>query len=149
MIPALMGLPGKLKTVLDRLTSGRAANLDNLDAAISTRAAAATALSNATWSDGLATSLASALKLDRAEILTISGSGTGGTVVTANLTITAVTLGKCFLVPLGSVVVQGHNSYAAGFSLALTSTTNVQLVFKMPNTGSQGFTFTLALVSFQ
>lgn len=149
MIPALMGLPGKLKTVLDRLTSGRAANLDNLDAAISTRAAAATALSNATWSDGLATSLASALKLDRAEILTISGSGTGGTVVTANLTITAVTLGKCFLVPLGSVVVQGHNSYAAGFSLTLTSTTNAQLVFKMPNTGSQGYSFVFALVSFQ
>jgi hypothetical protein len=45
----LLGLPGKVKTLIDRLTSTRATNLDNLDAAITTRAAAATALSSATW----------------------------------------------------------------------------------------------------
>lgn len=47
----LYGIPGKLKTLLDRLTSARAAKLDNLDAAVSTRAAASTALSNAVWTD--------------------------------------------------------------------------------------------------
>lgn len=41
-------------TLLSRLTSTRAANLDNLDAAVSTRAAAATALSNLTWTDAKA-----------------------------------------------------------------------------------------------
>lgn len=49
MLDFLAGVPGKLKTLIDRLTSTRAANLDNLDAAISTRAAASTALSTATW----------------------------------------------------------------------------------------------------
>ena len=47
----LAGVPGKLKTMLDRLTSTRAANLDNLNATISSRAAASTALSNAVWTD--------------------------------------------------------------------------------------------------
>ncbi len=45
----LLGLPGKVKTLVDRLTSTRATNLDNLDAAITTRAAASTALSSTTW----------------------------------------------------------------------------------------------------
>lgn len=50
----LAGVPGKLKTLADRLTATRAANLDKLDANITTRAAAATALSNAVWSDARA-----------------------------------------------------------------------------------------------
>ena len=47
----LLGLPGKIATLLDRLTATRATALDNLDAAISTRASAATAVSNATLTD--------------------------------------------------------------------------------------------------
>lgn len=65
----LAGVPGKLKTLVNRLTAARAANLDNLnatvssrmpgtateqgriDAAISSRAPSSTALSNATWTD--------------------------------------------------------------------------------------------------
>lgn len=43
-----------LTTLTGRLTSGRATNLDNLDAAVSTRAASATALSTATWTNGRA-----------------------------------------------------------------------------------------------
>lgn len=54
----LAGVPGKLKTLIDRLTATRAANLDKLDANISTRAAASTALSNATWDGTLAGNLA-------------------------------------------------------------------------------------------
>lgn len=57
MLGFLAGLPGKLKTLTDRLTSGRAANLDNLDATMTSRAAASTALSNATWTDALAAKL--------------------------------------------------------------------------------------------
>jgi hypothetical protein len=51
MIGALMGLPGKIKTLLDRLTATRAGYLDRLDAAVTTRAAASTALTNTTWTD--------------------------------------------------------------------------------------------------
>lgn len=54
MSAILYGVPGKLKTLIDRLTSARAAKLDNLDAATSTRAPASTALSNAVWTDARA-----------------------------------------------------------------------------------------------
>ena len=50
----LAGVPGKLKTLIDRLTATRAANLDKLDANITTRAAASTALSKAVWTDARA-----------------------------------------------------------------------------------------------
>lgn len=50
----LAGVPGKLKTLIDRLTATRAANLDKLDANITTRAPASTALTNAVWSDARA-----------------------------------------------------------------------------------------------
>lgn len=57
MLGFLAGLPGQIATLTSRLTSGRATNLDNLDAAISTRAVASTALSNATWTSALAAAL--------------------------------------------------------------------------------------------
>lgn len=50
----LAGVPGKLKTLIDRLTATRAANLDNLNTTISSRAAASTALTNAVWTDARA-----------------------------------------------------------------------------------------------
>lgn len=60
MSGALKSIPGLIQTVIDRLTSTRAANLDNLDAAISTRAAAATALSTTVWTNSHADALAGA-----------------------------------------------------------------------------------------
>lgn len=54
MLGNFFGPSGRLKTLLDRLTSTRATNLDNLDAAISTRAPSSTALSNAVWTDARA-----------------------------------------------------------------------------------------------
>jgi len=59
----LAGVPGKLKTMADRLTAGRAANLDNLNATVSSRAAASTALSNATWTNDRAAKLDTLLSL--------------------------------------------------------------------------------------
>ena len=50
----LAPLYNAIQNVLTRLTTTRAANLDKLDANISTRAASSTALSNATWSDARA-----------------------------------------------------------------------------------------------
>jgi hypothetical protein len=46
MLDFFAAVPGKLKTLLDRLSDARATKIDNLDAAITTRAAAATAVSN-------------------------------------------------------------------------------------------------------
>ena len=61
MIDFLLGVPGKLATISTYLTTNlsalRAAKIDNLDAAISTRAPASTALTNATWTDTLATKI--------------------------------------------------------------------------------------------
>jgi hypothetical protein len=54
MLGYLAGIPGRLKTLVDRLTAGRAAALDNLDAAITSRAAASTAVSNVNYTSGRA-----------------------------------------------------------------------------------------------
>ncbi|CAH1387012.1 hypothetical protein [Candidatus Nitrotoga sp. M5] len=57
MIEVLLGVPAKVKTLVDRLTATRAARLDYLDAAISSRAPASTAASNAVWTDPRAAKL--------------------------------------------------------------------------------------------
>lgn len=54
MIEFLLAVPGRTKKLVDRLTAARAALLDNLDAAVSTRAAANTAVSNANYTAGRA-----------------------------------------------------------------------------------------------
>jgi len=57
MSAILYGVPGKLKTLIERLSSARAAKIDNLDATVSSRAAASTALSNVVWTDERAEAL--------------------------------------------------------------------------------------------
>lgn len=51
------GLSGLLRTLVGRITSDRAAGLDHLDADVSSRAPASTAMSKAVWTDALATLL--------------------------------------------------------------------------------------------
>ena len=52
MIGILLGIPGKLQTLLTRITSTGGANLDSkLDATVSSRAAASTALSTVQWTN--------------------------------------------------------------------------------------------------
>jgi len=58
MIETLLGLPGRVSALLGRLTETRANNLDRLDAAVTTRAPSATALSNLVWTDAIAIKLA-------------------------------------------------------------------------------------------
>lgn len=57
MIELLAGVPGMLKSLRDRLTTTRAANLDKLDVNVTTRAPANTALSNQVWTDARAAKL--------------------------------------------------------------------------------------------
>jgi len=49
MLEPLLGLPGRIKILMDRITSTRASNLDNLNASVSSRAPASTALSSSVW----------------------------------------------------------------------------------------------------
>lgn len=58
----LLGLPGQVTTLLARLTSGRATNLDNLDATVSSRAPSSTAVSNADYTAARAAGLDYAAK---------------------------------------------------------------------------------------
>lgn len=57
MIENLHAIPGRLKTLLDRLTASRAAKLDNLNTTISSRAPSSTALSTGTWTGARAAKL--------------------------------------------------------------------------------------------
>jgi hypothetical protein len=54
---AVASVQSDTTTLTGRLTSTRATNLDNLDAAVTTRASAATALSTVQWTNGRATNL--------------------------------------------------------------------------------------------
>ena len=51
MIESLLGLPYKIKVLLDRLTPDRAAKLDNVNDTITSRAPASSAVSNAVLTD--------------------------------------------------------------------------------------------------
>lgn len=141
MIAALMGVPGKLKTLLDRLTSTRAGNLDNLDAAVTTRAAASTALSTSQWTNTLATDLgtissgASAFTgiINRIQYGAVSLSAASS----ATATVTSVNTAKSVLVYLGATV-NGTAAAAASDNwfcrLTLTNATTVT-AYRVGSTG--------------
>lgn len=142
----LQGLGGKLKTLLDRITAGRAALIDNVDATVTSRAPAATALSSATWSSALATLLGGALRLVRAEIVTVTGqSGVGAGRKFADITIAAAAIGKtvCFVGGTGRV-----GSAESRAMVVLTSATNLRLHYVNPNTSNNGYKFQLVLIEF-
>jgi hypothetical protein len=61
MIAFIINISSKLKSLLNTLTSARAANFANLDAAISSRAPATTALSSSVWTNPKAGYLDAAL----------------------------------------------------------------------------------------
>lgn len=112
MIGALMGLPGKLKTLLDRLTATRAGLLDNLDAAVTTRAPASTAVSNIDYTATRAGYLDSVLRIKNNYTGTITIS-TGASNY-ATLPFTPVDL-KTILIKQGHAYAQyvpGSTSYA-------------------------------------
>lgn len=106
MIDMLLGVPGKLKSVYDHLTtylsSTRCAKIDNLDAAISSRAAASTALSSGTWTAtkagyiDMAISGVCRIKSIQKVDITVASLSASGTA-----TITAVNTAKTIIVSLG------------------------------------------------
>lgn len=120
----LLGVPGKLKTLIDRLTSTRAGNLDNLDAAITTRAPSATALSSATWTGTKAGYLDAAIssRLDAAVVSAQSGkvdtntlsAGTADEFRYVDVTLSAVaSVAKCLVVVVGGFASSPTSNSAA------------------------------------
>lgn len=129
MLHFFAGVPGRLKALLDRLTATRAGyldNLTNLDAAVTSRAAASTALSTATWTGTLAANLgtissgATAFTGIVASIQYGSISVTG-TNTSATATITSVNTNKAALIYLGSLAANS-NGYA---TITLTNATTI------------------------
>lgn len=100
MIGALMGLPGKMKTLIDRLTSARAGYLDNLSAGAV--AQAATALSSATWTGtkagyldaAVSTRLSTAINSIQTGYATANTIGAGEDAYYLDITITSVNTAK-------------------------------------------------------
>lgn len=134
----LAGVPGKLKTLIDRLTATRAANLDNLNATVSSRAAASTALSNAVWSD------ARAAKLDMLPIvdpvsespiaadwptLSFGGFGTSDAEIVKRVVGgVAFATSSASLVDVVSVTGRGVLSFVAVMTPAVAQTLQLQII---------------------
>jgi hypothetical protein len=130
MMPALMGLPAKAKAIYDHLTnylpSTRAAKIDNLDAAISSRAVASTALSNATWTGALAAILGNTIQTTviasiQTGYVTVPSplAGSGEDAYYGDVTITGVSsTQKCVVL---------YQDYNGGSTARLTSTTNLRI----------------------
>lgn len=147
MIGALLGLPGKIKTVYDYLTTNlaavRAAKIDNLDAAMTTRAAASTALSTAQWTNtraGYLDNIATASPIDRVPIAnglvrhlaTYMSTGTITLAGAQGLDVATIGIGAATYSYTGSGVIefaaiQNHNVTAAnnltGISLVIDGVT--------------------------
>lgn len=114
VIPALLGLPGKLKTVLDRLTSTRAGYLDNL----------ATSLTNTTWTDAKAgfldaaiTTRMSSIKSIRRGSVSVSFTSGGGSAT--------VTLSPSVDVDKTLVFYMGMSGNALGGYATLSNSTTI------------------------
>lgn len=129
VIPALLGLPGRVKTLLDRLTSTRAGYLDNLDAAISTRAAASSALSTATWTSTKAGYLDAAVTSRMGSIKTLSYDSidvtlSGNSSASNTKTITSVDTSKT-VVFFGGFTGQLNSNVPMSGAVKLTNSTTV------------------------
>ena len=110
MLEPLLGLPGRIKILMDRITSTRASNLDNLNATVSSRAPASTALSSSVWTgtkagyvDTAISGRASQSSVDALPQGIIKSVQRGSfnppqSSTSANVTISSVDLGKSFLV---------------------------------------------------
>ena len=135
MIGLLASIKAGITTLTGRLTSTRAGYLDNLDAAISTRAAASTALSSATWTGTRAG------YLDKIGIrsiqtgyvtLAISSAATGNASTTLSTTLTDTS--KAFML-LTSVerTASGGGILLENCRPSITNTTTVRVDWAAPD----------------
>lgn len=141
------GVPGKLKTLTDRLTSARATNLDNLNATITSTAPASTALSVVTWTNALATLLGNTIQTSVMGGLVQEGwlydvtllNGTVEDEKYYDVPVSAVVIGKCPIIEFQLRGNIGTNvTPAYGVTCRLTTTTNLRI-----SAGSAGGATTL------
>lgn len=95
---ALIAIPGKVKTLLDRVTQIRADNLDRLDATVSSRASSTEVAKAATWSNALALLITTNLDQKVSSAGTIKKSVVLTSTSAANWTIPSKIKGSCVLV---------------------------------------------------
>ena len=113
MMPALLSLSSKLATLISRLTSTRASNLDNLDAAVSSRSTLTSAqAASAVW--GAATRTLTSVSVTSIPSIVDSIQRVSGnlTTQTTDITITAVVVARTFVVYAGG---SGPSGGAADF----------------------------------
>lgn len=134
MIDFLLGVPGKLKTIADylaaNLSTGRTAKIDNLDAAITTRAAATDVTLKATWTDAKAVFVDAAISSRLGGIKSIQQSfasmGVGVDAVAVTLG-AAVNVNKCMLLHQGSQSTSSSISDIMA-TVVLSSSTQVTVI---------------------
>jgi hypothetical protein len=139
MLPVLLGVPGKLKTLLDRWTQAKA---DYLNGYISNCAQASSAVSNAYYTNarggyleylnigGNVASAASVAAIPTTPINRIQAVSVyiGNSSLSGTATITAVTVAKTIIVPAGQRwdnTTQPDSIAASDIAWTLTNTTTV------------------------
>lgn len=132
MIAFLLGVPGKLKSLTDRLTAARGANLDFLDAAILSRAPASSAVSSADYNSARAALLDGIIQnsILKSNIQTgYTGMGAGVTGGDSNyytdVTVAAVVVAKTLV-----IIQPVEKNTSDGISGAMVNTTTLRLSSK-------------------
>lgn len=132
MIAFLLGVPGKLKSLTDRLTATRAANLDYLNASISSTAPAITAVSNADYTAARAAKLSNIIENSvlNSNIQTgyanLGNTGTGASpdeLYILDVTVSAVVIAKTVV----DVKTSLRNTADGDVIGRMTTTTNLRL----------------------
>ncbi len=140
MLPALLSIPAKMATLLSRLTSGRASNLDNLDAAISTRSTLTSAqAASAVW--GAATRTLTSVSVTSIPSIVDSIQRVSGSmnVPTTDITINAVVVARTFIVFAGAT---GQSGGAMDYfpTATLVNSTTVRIT-RVATTGATNYSF--------
>lgn len=124
----LASVPGRCKTLLDRLTSARADKLDFLDGLISSRAPASTAVSNADLTPARAAKLSNLIEtsvlnsnIQTGYAASLPGAGAGEDNYYLDVTVSAVVIAKTL------VIVQSVEQAGSAISGRMTSTTNLRV----------------------
>lgn len=103
MLPAILSIPAKMATLLARITSTRATNLDNLDATVSTRSTLTSAqAATAVWGAATRTLTSVTVTSMPSVIDSIQEVSGNMTTLTLDVTITAVTVAKSVIVFAGA-----------------------------------------------
>ena len=140
MMPALLSLSSKLSTLISRLTSTRASNLDNLNATISSRSTLTSAqAASAVW--GAATRTLTSVSVTSIPSIVDSIQRVSGSMIvsTTDITINAVVVARTFIVFAGAT---GQLGGAMDYfpTATLVNSTTVRIT-RVATTGATNYSF--------